>query len=150
MAKKILVVDDSTSIVNLITVKLAKEGYEVIQAFNGEEALEKAYEERPDLILLDVMMPRLDGKEVCARIKSDPSMAATPIVMLTAVGEFEEQLKGLETGADEYMTKPFDPGQLAAVVRYFLEGGERPLALLEKDKKEKKLRTIIGIMHPKE
>ncbi len=148
--KKVLVVDDSESIVNLISIKLSNEGYEVVKAYDGEEALDKAKIERPDLILLDVMMPKIDGKEVCRRLKADPEFSSTPIVMLTAVGEFEEQLKGLELGADEYLTKPFDPGQLAKVVKYLLEGGERPPALLDKDKKEKKLRTIIGIMHPKE
>ncbi|MHB0976957.1 MAG: response regulator transcription factor [Candidatus Aquicultorales bacterium] len=150
MSHKVLVVDDEPAIVNLISVKLEKEGYQVVKAFDGEEALEQVALERPDLVLLDMMMPKLDGKGVCAKIKADPHTADLPVIMLTAVGEFEAQLDGLEVGADEYLTKPFDPGQLAEVVRYFLEGGERPSVLTDKAKKENKLRTIIGIMRPKQ
>lgn len=150
MSKKVLVVDDEVSIVNLISVKLEKEGYQVVKAFDGEQALDEASNHLPDIILLDVMMPKLNGREVCRRLKSNPQLKDTPVIMLTAVGEYEEQLKAMEAGADEYITKPFNPAQLAEAVRFFLEGGERPEILMSKMKKEKKLRTIIGIMHPKE
>lgn len=147
MKEKVLVVDDEPSIVNLVSVKLSHEGYRVVSARDGEEALEKVRSERPDLVLLDVMMPKLDGKEVCMRLKRDPATKDIPVVMLTAAGEFGEQLKGLELGADEYMTKPFDPKHLVQVVAYMLEGGERPEVLLRKKARERQLKTIIGIMH---
>lgn len=143
--KKILVVDDEPSIVKLVSVKLEKEGYELYTAYDGEEALSKVRDVNPDLIVLDVMMPKLDGRQVCARIKGNPETKQIPIIMLTAVGQFEEQLKGMEAGADEYVTKPFSPEALAKTVAEVLKKD----AGFEKHRtgQERKLKTIIGIMH---
>jgi DNA-binding response OmpR family regulator len=144
--KKVLVVDDEPSIVRLIQVKLVKEGFEVLTAFNGEEALEKARSEKPDLILLDVMMPKMSGHTVCAELKKDTVLKTIPVIMLTAVGEFEQQLKGLQLGAAEYLTKPFNPKQLVELVRYLLEKGRTPDFVRQKERKERRLKTIVEIM----
>lgn len=144
--KKVLVVDDEPSIVKLVQVKLVKEGFEVVTAFNGQEALEKARNERPDLILLDVMMPKMSGHDVCAELKKDTTLKNIPVIMLTAVGEFEQQLKGLEIGAVEYITKPFNPKQLVELIRYLLEKGKTSDFIKQKERKERKLKTIVEIM----
>jgi DNA-binding response OmpR family regulator len=144
--KKVLVVDDEPSIVRLIQVKLIKEGFEVITAFNGQEALEKARSERPDLILLDVMMPKMSGHKVCAELKKDTVLKTIPVIMLTAVGEFEQQLKGLQLGAAEYLTKPFNPKQLVELVKYLLEEGRTPDFIRQKERKERRLKAIVEIM----
>ncbi|KAB7705926.1 response regulator [Bacillus aerolatus] len=118
MNKKILVVDDEQSIVTLIKYNLEQTGYEVITAFDGEEAMEKALGEQPDLIVLDWMLPRLDGMEVCKELRQQK--VTTPILMLTAKDEEFDKVLGLELGADDYMTKPFSPRELLARVKAIL------------------------------
>ena len=115
MAKMILVVDDEKSIVDILSFNLTKEGYEVVTAYNGEAALERYGERRPDLILLDVMLPKLDGFEVCRRIRDIDKV--TPIIMLTAREEETDKVLGLELGADDYITKPFSVRELQARVK---------------------------------
>ncbi len=114
MAKKILIVDDEKNIVDIIAFNLKKEGYEVIKAFDGEEGVEKAFTQSPDLILLDIMMPRLDGYEACKKIREKKN---TPIIMLTARAEELDKVLGLELGADDYVTKPFGVRELMARVK---------------------------------
>ena len=114
MERKILVVDDEKPIVDILKFNLKKEGYTVIEAYNGEEGLEKALSEDPDLILLDVMLPKMDGFEVCKKLREKVS---TPILMLTAREEEVDKVLGLELGADDYITKPFGVRELMARVK---------------------------------
>jgi DNA-binding response OmpR family regulator len=119
---RILVVDDEPQIVDLLRSYLQREGFDVHGAADGETALSAARRLQPDLIILDVMLPRLDGREVCRRIRED---AATPIIMLTARDEETDKLVGLELGADDYITKPFSPREVVARVRAVLRRGTR-------------------------
>ena len=114
MAKRVLVCDDEPYIVESVSYVVRKAGYEVLVAEDGEEALRAAREERPDLVFLDIMMPRLSGYEVCRRLKQDPATRDIYIVMLTARGQQEDEQKALELGADEFMTKPFSPRKMRA------------------------------------
>ena len=109
---KILVVDDEVYILHILDFSLGAEGFDVITATDGEEALAKAQREKPDLIVMDVMMPRLDGYETCRRLKSDPSTKDIPVLLLTARGREEDRRLGLESGANDYITKPFSPNKL--------------------------------------
>ena len=114
MPGKILVVDDEASIVNIISFNLKKEGYEVITAGDGETGLELALREKPDLVLLDIMMPQMDGYEVCRKIREKSNV---PIIMLTARADEVDKVIGLEMGADDYVTKPFANRELMARVK---------------------------------
>jgi len=118
MAKeKILVVDDEEDILELVKYNLAKEGYEVECVATGEEAFEEAKAQLPDLIILDLMLPGMDGLEVCKLLKNDSKVAHIPVIMLTAKGEDIDIVTGLELGADDYITKPFSPRIVIARVR---------------------------------
>lgn len=121
MAKKILVVDDEESIVKIIGYNLKKEGYEVLTACDGEKGYELAVSEKPDLILLDIMMPKMDGYEVCKKIREKSNV---PIIMLTARAEEVDKVVGLELGADDYVTKPFGNRELMARVKAHLRRNE--------------------------
>lgn len=126
MAKtNILVVEDESDIRELIRYNLAREGYGVLEAESGERALMVARESNPDLILLDLMLPELDGLEVCRRLRRDYPQLQTPIVMVTAKGEEADIVAGLEVGADDYITKPFSPRVLTARIRAVLRRGSR-------------------------
>jgi DNA-binding response OmpR family regulator len=107
--KKVLVVDDEPFILRSLTFVLRKEGFEVFEATNGEEALERIRAERPQLVLLDVMMPKKNGYEVLQEVKGDAELKDTYVVMLTAKGQEADRVKGMALGVDEYMTKPFSP-----------------------------------------
>lgn len=115
-----LAVDDDRVIRQLVEVNLELEDYEVASAGDGQEALEKVKEFAPDLMVLDIMMPRLDGREVCRRIKSDPNTKDIKIIFLSARAQEVDVESGLELGADAYVTKPFDPAELIEVVRKLL------------------------------
>lgn len=114
MSKKILVIDDEKAIADIIKFNLKKEGYDVITANDGEEGILKVFAENPDLILLDIMMPKVDGYEVCKKVREKLS---TPIIMLTARAEEVDKVLGLELGADDYVTKPFGIRELMARVK---------------------------------
>ena len=116
----VLVVEDEAALVTLLRYNLEREGFRVIDAANGEEALLIVKEQRPDLILLDWMLPALSGIEVCRQIRRSPEHRRTPIIMLTARGEESDKLRGLEVGADDYVTKPFSPSELVARCRAVL------------------------------
>ena len=116
----ILVVDDESPILELVRFTLEDEQIRVLEAGDGLKALEAARTARPDLILLDVQMPSLDGLEVCRRLRADASLAGTRIVMLTAAGQDADRTRGLAAGADEYLTKPFSPLALFTLVRSLL------------------------------
>jgi len=124
MGKTILVVDDDPATLKLVGVVLDQEGYDVVAARSGEEALERARLQHPDLILLDVMMPGLDGYEVVQRLRADPATARVPILMLTAKSDLEDQITGFEVGADDYLTKPFHRHELTERVASVLRLAE--------------------------
>lgn len=120
MSKRILVVDDEMYIVNILDFSLESEGFRVSSASNGEQALRMAVEENFDLIVLDVMMPKIDGFEVCRALKAKEETKQVPIILLTAKDRDADRKKGEEVGCDAYMTKPFSPGRLIERVRELL------------------------------
>jgi CheY-like chemotaxis protein len=122
MAKNVLIVDDEPNIVLSLKFLIAQEGYEVRTAGNGEEALRALAERLPDLVLLDVMMPKPDGFEVCQTIRATTEWRDIPVIMLTARGREVEKQKGLAMGADDYITKPFATKDLVAKVQAILQG----------------------------
>jgi two-component system, OmpR family, alkaline phosphatase synthesis response regulator PhoP len=130
MPQTVLIVDDEKHIVQLVKLYLTNEGYVVDAAYNGQEALEKTRLLRPDLIVLDLMLPEVGGLEVCRQLRQESDV---PIIMLTARDESEDRVAGLELGADDYVTKPFNPRELAARVKAVLRrttgmgGGPRPM-----------------------
>ena len=117
---KILVVDDEVYILHILDFILGAENYDVVTATNGEQALQKVREEKPDLVILDIMMPRLDGYETCRMIKNDPATKNIPVILLTAKGREVDQKLGREVGANDYMTKPFSPSKLIERVQAIL------------------------------
>ncbi|TMQ72692.1 MAG: response regulator [Candidatus Eisenbacteria bacterium] len=121
MAKgRILVVDDEIYIVHILDFSLGMEGYEVITALDGEQALEKARSEKPDLIVLDIMMPKLDGYETCKLLKAEEGTKHIPVILLSAKGRNVDQKIGFEVGADDYITKPFSPRKLVERINAIL------------------------------
>lgn len=117
---KILVVDDEANIVAGLTYALHKEGYRTVTAADGGRAVELARRERPDLVILDWMLPGMDGLEVCRALKADPQIRATPVIMLTVRSQETDKIVGLEMGADDFVTKPFSPRELIARVKAIL------------------------------
>jgi two-component system alkaline phosphatase synthesis response regulator PhoP len=117
---KILVVDDEIYIVHILDFSLGMEGYEVVTALDGEQALEKVTSEKPDLIVLDIMMPKLDGYEVCKTIKANPDTHHIPVILLSAKGRNVDQKMGFDVGADDYITKPFSPRKLVERINQLL------------------------------
>jgi two-component system alkaline phosphatase synthesis response regulator PhoP len=120
VAQRILVVDDDRDIVRLVQAYLKQSGYDVLVAYDGETALHVLRRERPDLVILDLMLPARDGIDVTRVVRSDAGLAAMPIIMLTARVEDQDRILGLELGADDYVTKPFNPGEVVARVRAVL------------------------------
>src|SRR5437867_3903224 len=129
MTESVLVVDDDPDVARFVEVNLRSAGYEVTVASNGEEALERAVELRPDLVLLDVMMPKLDGFEVAQRLRRDSRTSSTSIIMLTAKALSSDKVLGLSSGADDYIIKPFDPIELLARVKGTLRRAREMRAL---------------------
>jgi len=125
---RILVVDDDHKLVRLLRASLEQAGYQVMVAYNGETALHALRRERPDLVVLDLMLPDRDGWDVTRVIRSDAALADTPIIMLTARVEPHDRITGLELGADDYVTKPFHPGELIARIRAVLRRTQGGLA----------------------
>jgi two-component system alkaline phosphatase synthesis response regulator PhoP len=123
--KKILIVEDEQDILQLVKHYLEKEGFRPVTAMSGLEALKKVKEDKPDLVVLDLMLPEMDGLEVCKRLRSVPDTAMLPILMLTAKAEESDTIVGLELGADDYVTKPFSPKALVARVKALLRRVER-------------------------
>ena len=117
MPKKILVVDDEKHIVRLVQANLDRAGYTVVTAYDGKEALEKVAEENPDLVVLDVMMPYMDGFEVLQNLRRNPTTRDIPVIMLTAKAQDADVFKGWQSGVDCYLTKPFNPMELLSFVK---------------------------------
>ncbi len=120
MKTNILIVEDEAALVELLRYNLEREGYRVSVAMDGEEALTAIHESKPDLIVLDWMLPLVSGLEVCRQVRRKPAMRSLPIIMLTARGEESDRVRGLEVGADDYISKPFSPSELMARVRAVL------------------------------
>jgi len=141
---RILVVDDEEDLLELVRYNLVKHGYQVECVGTGEDALKSARREPPDLIVLDLMLPAVDGLEVCRRLKSEPKTRDVPIVMLTAKGEDTDVVAGLERGADDYIAKPFSPKVLTARIRALLRRNE--------SRRQSELETTIAVhelsIHP--
>ncbi|HXY61815.1 MAG TPA: response regulator, partial [Nitrospirota bacterium] len=126
MNNKILIIDDEPDIVDLVSYNLKKDGFRVTSASDGEEALTKIRKDKFDLVVLDLMLPNIQGGELCRIMKNDPKTACTPIIMLTAKGEEVDRVMGLENGADDYITKPFSIRELIARIRAVLRrAGEK-------------------------
>jgi two-component system alkaline phosphatase synthesis response regulator PhoP len=117
---KVLVVDDEVYILHILDFILGAENYDVITATNGEQALEKVREEKPDLVVLDIMMPKLDGYETCKALKGNPETKNIPVILLSAKGRNVDQKVGFEVGADDYITKPFSPRKLVERINAIL------------------------------
>lgn len=120
MAEKILIIDDDVDTLRLVGLMLQRQGYQITAASNGEQGLAKAFDERPDLILLDVMMPDMDGYEVARRLRKNPATVSIPILMFTAKTQLDDKVAGFEVGADDYLTKPTHPTELQAHVKALL------------------------------
>ena len=122
MEKKVMLADDEEELLALVSATLeGSEGFKILLAQDGAEALEMARREKPDLLFLDIMMPKLNGYEVCRELKKDPATASITIIMLTALAQDSERIKAMEAGADGYLTKPFSPTALLNKVEEILE-----------------------------
>ena len=144
MGRKILVVDDEAVLVETIAYNLEQAGYAVVTAADGASALEAAQREKPDLIILDLMLPEMDGLEVCRQLRREGNTATTPIMMLTAKGEEIDKVVGLEVGADDYVTKPFGRRELLARVRALLRRIDYVIPTEERVVKD----TGVEVPHP--
>ncbi|MGP8319389.1 MAG: response regulator transcription factor [Methanosarcinaceae archaeon] len=122
--QKILIVDDELDALIALKRALEADNYHVVEASNGLNAIEKVKAEKPDIVLLDLMMPEIDGIEVCKRLKSDSKYKHIPIIMLTAKGDINDKIEGIEIGADDYVTKPFNLNELKARIKMVLRRGD--------------------------
>lgn len=145
MKKKILVVDDEKPIADILQFNLTKEGYEVVCAYDGNEALEMVEETQPDLVLLDIMLPQKDGMEVCKEIRKKYDM---PIIMLTAKDSEIDKVLGLELGADDYVTKPFSTRELIARVKANLRRHQKVNDALENEEETNEIEVGLLTIHP--
>ena len=121
MAKSVLVIDDEVDIAETVEIRLEVNGYSVDIAYDGLDGIEKAIKTKPDLILLDILMPQVDGFEVCRRLRKIPETQNIPIILLTAIKSPESLQKAKEAGAQDYLAKPFESGELVEIVRFYLE-----------------------------
>jgi two-component system alkaline phosphatase synthesis response regulator PhoP len=135
MREKILIVEDEKDIIKMLEYNLKKEGFRILSVQDGEDALDSANKEHPDLIILDLMLPGMDGLEVCRNLKGDTKTASIPLIMLTAKSQESDKIVGLELGADDYMTKPFSPRELIARIK----------AVLRRVKEKDKLPEVLRI-----
>jgi len=122
--KKILIVEDEKELVKLIAFNMTIAGYEAVSAKDGIEALEACKLNKPDLVILDIMLPRIDGWEVCRRLRLDPKTSNTPIIILSALQDTNDKLRGFDLGSDDYVTKPFSPRELVVRVKRVLGRSE--------------------------
>jgi CheY-like chemotaxis protein len=130
MSKRILVVDDEDDVTELLEFNLRRAGYDVEVAHNGEAALSQALQHPPDLVVLDVMLPQIDGFGVCELLKRAQATSRVPVILLTAFATEASRVIGLELGADDYMTKPFSPRELVLRVQRLIDKGETPVELI--------------------
>lgn len=118
--KRILIIDDEQDLVEMLKLRLESVGYEILDAYDGKTGLDKAKEEKPDLILLDLMLPKMDGYQLCRILKFDEEYKRIPIIMLTARAQEKDKDQGMTCGADEYVAKPFEPNELVTVIQKYL------------------------------
>ncbi|MBW1719015.1 MAG: response regulator [Deltaproteobacteria bacterium] len=144
---KILIVEDNVDTVDLLRKRLRADGYDTAEAYDGEEGLERFAEYEPDLVVLDIMMPKLDGFEVCKRLKEDESTRQIPVLMLTAKGDVDSTCKGLDVGGDDYLAKPFDYKELVARIRSLLSMRAEREKLLEEEKSEALEKMMDQVAH---
>ena len=142
MKEKILIVDDDETMVNLLATILEIEGFTAWKALDGQSALDSISRELPDLVLLDIMMPGIDGFEVLARLRSDPRTEELPVIMLTARSDDRDIFEGWKKGADEYVTKPFDPMKLIEVIRGVLRSSHEERL----EKRARKVESLLEIL----
>ncbi len=147
MVKKILVVDDEPSIVRLVTAALTARGHEVTPAYDGEEALDKVALSKPDLIVCDIMMPKMDGREVARRLAADPKTKGIPLIFLSAIGDLHDQLDTMQEAGTEYLTKPFNPSELGEFVDAMLDPKRQHEVEHLRKAHLGKLRAMTDIMH---
>lgn len=147
MAEKILVVDDDLDTLRLVGLMLERQGYQIVAASSGEQALTLAKKEQPDLIMLDLMMPDIDGVEVARRLRTDPETQDVLIIMFTAKSQTDDKLEGFDAGADDYLTKPTQPRELIAHVKAVLKRGKRVSAAPRKELRERG--HVIGVIATK-
>ncbi|GAB4544741.1 MAG: hypothetical protein Fur002_18220 [Anaerolineales bacterium] len=145
MAEKILIIDDDIDTLKLVGLMLQKQGYEISAASNGALGLAKALEERPDLVLLDVMMPDMDGYEVARRLRKNPVTSSTPILMFTAKTQLDDKVTGFEAGVDDYLTKPTHPTELQAHVRALLARSPKKTSSAVAATPAEKRSYVIGV-----
>src|SRR5512146_1371917 len=145
MSAKILIVDDDLDTLRLVGLMLQRQGYQISAATNGQQGLDKAFDEDPDLILLDVMMPDMDGYEVTRRLRQHPSTMETPILMFTAKTQLDDKVIGFEVGADDYLTKPTHPSELQARVKTLLARVQEKKAGAVSDKEENR-GYVVGML----
>src|SRR5512142_296501 len=145
MSEKILIIDDDLDTLRLVGLMLQRQGYQISAATNGQQGLEKAFEEDPDLILLDVMMPDMDGYDVTRRLRQNPSTLETPIMMFTAKTQPDDKVIGFEAGANDYLTKPTHPSELQARVKTLLARANEKKAITSLDQDENR-GYVVGIL----
>src|SRR5687767_588260 len=145
MSEKILIIDDDLDTLRLVGLMLQRQGYQISAATTGQQGLEKAFEEDPDLILLDVMMPDMDGYEVTRRLRQNPSTLQTPILMFTAKTQLDDKVIGFEVGANDYLTKPTHPSELQARVKTLLARSNDKRGDVE-PVKDSKHGYVIGVL----
>ncbi len=145
MSEKILIIDDDLDTLRLVGLMLQRQGYQISAATNGQQGLDKAFDEDPDLILLDIMMPDMDGYEVTRRLRRNPSTMGTPILMFTAKTQLDDKVIGFEVGANDYLTKPTHPSELQARVKTLLSrASERKVA--EASTRQEKHGYVVGVL----
>src|SRR5688572_26933441 len=149
MAEKILIVDDDVDSLKLIGLMLKRNGYEVSAADSGGKALSKAEAEIPDLIILDVMMPDMNGLDVCRRLRANPATAEIPIIMFTAKTMIDDKVKGFEAGADDYLTKPTHPAELSSRVKAILARSAARQAQQAQQQPARKQNAAVGVLGAK-
>jgi CheY-like chemotaxis protein/MinD-like ATPase involved in chromosome partitioning or flagellar assembly len=145
MSEKILIIDDDLDTLRLVGLMLQRQGYQISAATNGQQGLEKAFEEDPDLILLDIMMPDMDGYEVARRLRQNPSTLETPILMFTAKTQLDDKVTGFEVGASDYLTKPTHPSELQARVKTLLARANEKKAITGSDTDEDR-GYVVGVL----
>jgi len=148
MSEKILIVDDDLDTLRLVGLMLQRQGYQISAATNGQQGLDKAFEEDPDLILLDVMMPDMDGYEVTRRLRQNPATSNTPILMFTAKTQLDDKVVGFEVGANDYLTKPTHPSELQARVKTLLARDTRKKGP-GSDGKDENRGYVLGVLAPR-
>ncbi len=145
MSEKILIIDDDLDTLRLVGLMLQRQGYQISAATNGQQGLDKAFDEDPDLILLDIMMPDMDGYEVTRRLRRNPSTMETPILMFTAKTQLDDKVIGFEVGANDYLTKPTHPSELQAHVKTLLSRSSEKKGTAASSREESR-GYIIGVL----